>query len=71
METSLLRAYLTYNERMRIVLCLSQLHYDRQSVLKEVFPEYVAATDERGLEVTGGASKAKAHFPSSIYLQTV
>ena len=37
-ETSLLRAFLTFNERAKIVFCLSHLHYERQAVLREVFP---------------------------------
>ncbi len=34
METSLLRAYLIFNERAQIVFCMSQLHYDRPDVLR-------------------------------------
>lgn len=69
METSLLRAYLVHNERARIIFCMSQLHYDRPQVLKEVFPEYVPAPDEQGLEVTRHFSSDQAHFPASIYIQ--
>jgi predicted O-methyltransferase YrrM len=71
METSLLRAYLIHNEHARIVFCLSQLHYDRQEVLKQVFPEYVPARDENGLEIRDEADGKRTHFPASIYIQTV
>jgi hypothetical protein len=70
METSLLRAYLIHNAQARIVFCLSQLHYERQKVMKEVFPEYVPAPDEDGLEITSGSNGGRAHFPSSIYIRT-
>lgn len=71
METSLLRAYLIHNEHVRIVFCLSQLHYDRQEVLKQVFPEYVPTRDENGLELRDEAAGKRTHFPASIYIQTV
>lgn len=64
METSLLRAFLINNSRARIVFCLSQLHYDRANVLQRVFPEYVPARDEDGLQVD-----ATGHFPASIYVE--
>ena len=70
-ETSLLRAYLTHNERARIVFCLSQLHYDRGNVLKRVFPEYNPAPDDRGLEVRTKKGEAVGHFPASIYIEKV
>lgn len=65
MESSLLRAYLTHNTRDRILFCLSQLHYDRQAALKEVFPDYVPAADDDGMETDG-----RGHFPASLYLRT-
>jgi hypothetical protein len=66
METSLLRAYLVNNSRTRILFCLSQLHYDRPSVLQEVFPEYVRAPDEDGLEAP---NSLQGHFPASIFFE--
>lgn len=69
METSLLRAYLIHNEHAQIVFCLSQLHYDRQRALKEVFPEYVPAPDENGLEIGNKGEVPGTHFPSSIYIR--
>jgi hypothetical protein len=71
METSLLRAYLTHNERVRTVFCLSQLHYDRQGVLKYVFPKYNPASDDCGLEVQTKSGEARGHFPCSIYIETI
>jgi predicted O-methyltransferase YrrM len=71
-ETSLLRAYLTENPRMRILFCMSQLHYDRPEVLREVFPEYRPASGRDGLTADPRGEQgadAPTHFPSSIYLQ--
>ncbi len=70
-EVSLLRAYLIFNDKVKIVFCLSQLHYDCPEVLAEVFPDY----DPRGGADGFWDDKAKAfeasskHFPSSIYIQ--
>ncbi len=68
METSLLRAYMINNSHVKILFCLSQLHYDRKEVLREVFPEYSPAADVSGLEV---ADDAAGHFPASIFIQIV
>ena len=70
-ETTLLRAFLTHNPRVRIVFCLSQLHYERRDALRELFPEYDPEPDEHGL-LTGDRTPFEdeaRHFPSSIYLQ--
>src|SRR5882724_5292254 len=71
METSLLRAFLTFNERVKILLCLSNLHYDRPEVLTEIFPEYVYQRDERGLQIEDYKpfEAIEEHFPSSLYLE--
>lgn len=69
METSLLRAFLINNHKVRIIFCLSQLHYDRQEALKEIFPEYIPADDENGLEIGSNTDPNKKHFPASIYLE--
>ena len=71
-ETSLLRAYLTHNDRMAVLFCLSHLHYDRQEQLKEIFPEYDPAPDETGLNLPSVRpfEQPESHFPSSIYLET-
>jgi hypothetical protein len=69
METSLLRAFMINNEKVRIVFCLSQLHYGRQEELKKIFPEYVPAKDQNGLEIESNTDPNKHHFPASIYLE--
>ena len=65
-ETALLKALLTNNSALRVLFSLSMLHYERPDGLKCVFPEYVAAPDDRGL----AARDVPGHFPSSIYLET-
>jgi len=69
METSLLRAYLTFNSRARVIFCLSQLHYDRPQVLREVFPKYVPAPDMDGLEVAPDRKELRGHFPASLFFE--
>jgi hypothetical protein len=70
-ETSLLRAFLIFNSHVKIVVCLSHLHYDRQDVLRDVFPEYHPQADVNGLssETYTAFSAIPEHFPSSTYLQ--
>ena len=71
METSLLHAFLMFNSRAKIIFCLSQLHYDRSEVLREVFPEYVRQADRQGLQLDDRKpfDSIGEHFPSSIYLE--
>ena len=71
-ETSLLRAYMVGNDRIKILFCLSHLHYDRQQELKELFPEYDPVPGENGLNPDGMRpfDEPSQHFPSSIYLHT-
>ena len=70
-ETSLLRAFLTHNARVRILFSLSMLHYGKTEHLKLLFSEYNPQTNDFGFN----ADKQKAfenlekHFPSSIYLE--
>jgi predicted O-methyltransferase YrrM len=70
-ETSLLHAFLIFNNRIKIIFCMSQLHYERQDVLREVFPDYHPQADVNGLR--NGRTKPFAsiheHFPSSLYFQ--
>ena len=65
-ETALLLALLTNNPRLRILFCLSMLHYERSAGLAEVFPEYRPAPDTHGL----ASRSVPGHFPSSLYLET-
>ena len=66
LETAMLHAYLVDNRRMKIIMCLSCLHYDRKAELRRIFPEYVPQPDEGGLSIPGHQD---GHFPSSLYLQ--
>jgi hypothetical protein len=70
-ETSLLRAFLVFNDRARVVVCLSHLHYDRREVLREVFPEYDPQEDADGLSSQRYKpfDPIPQHFPCSLYLQ--
>jgi len=70
-ETSLLHAFLIFNNRIKIIFCMSQLHYERQDSLREVFPDYNPQADVNGLR-NGGYKPFAAiheHFPSSLYFQ--
>lgn len=70
-ETSLLRAFLMFNSRAKILFSLSMLHYEHKQELREIFPEYEPQPDQNGMY----AGKLKPfqpieqHFPSSLYLQ--
>ena len=71
-ETALLHAFLIGNRNVEILFCLSQLHYARPGVLREVFPEYLAQPAENGLRSAGSAlffDDSEDHFPSSLYLR--
>lgn len=71
METALLHAFLINNSKARVVVCLSDLHYRRSEVLREVFPEYIHQEDERGLHLSKYRpfDAIAEHFPSSIYIE--
>lgn len=64
-ESVLLHAFLTYNNRFRILASLSMLHYLDPRRLAECLPNYRPAGNDEGLSRGGG------HFPSSTYLQAV
>lgn len=70
-ETSLLRAFLIFNAKVKLIFCLSHLHYDRKDAVKGVFPEYNPQSDINGLrdEQHPSFGSISEHFPSSIYLQ--
>jgi predicted O-methyltransferase YrrM len=70
-ETVLLRAYLTYNDRARVLLCLSLLHYDSPETLSQVFPEYRPQPGRDGLlpDDTKPFAQLTTHFPCSTYIQ--
>jgi hypothetical protein len=71
-ETSLLHAFLICNEKVKIIACLSHLHYERKDVLRKIFPKYNPQEDLNGLFYERDkslTSQATKHFPSSIYIQ--
>jgi len=70
-ETSLLHAFLINNAGVRIIFCLSQLHYERRDTLKRVFPEYRPQADDEGMyrETVKPFDYPTGHFPSSIYIE--
>lgn len=70
-ETSLLHAYLAGNRNIKMLFCLSGLHYEKTGELKQVFPEYNPQKDNDGLttDIYPPFSEEKEHFPSSTYLQ--
>lgn len=70
-ETSLLRAFLTFNDKAKIIFCLSCLHYDYKNVLLEVFPEYNPQVETDGIRTKEYKpfEASSQHFPSSIYIQ--
>lgn len=67
-ETALLLALLTHNPHLRVLASLSALHYDRSSELKAILPDYNPRANVGGLH---GPIASGAHFPNSIWLQTV
>ncbi len=72
-ETSLLRAFLTHNEKVRILFSLSMLHYSKKDELKQIFQEYNPQNDQFGFNAYGQKAfeNIEKHFPSSIYLQII
>ena len=64
----MLQTLLVNNERLKILLCMSMLHYEQPEELRNVFPEYV-----RGLGGEDGlhATDPTTHFPTSIYMRVV
>lgn len=72
-ETSLLRAFLTHNEKVRILFSLSMLHYSKKEELKQIFQEYNPQNDQFGFNADGQKAfeNLEKHFPSSIYLQII
>jgi len=70
-ETSLLHAFLIFNNRVDIIFCLTQFHHERKDVLKEVFPNYRPQKDLHGIrdEQYKAFEQNPDHFPTSIYIQ--
>jgi len=72
-ETSLLRAFLTHNPKIRILFSLSMLHYGNKEYLRLLFPEYKPQEDNFGFNAKGQKAfeNLDEHFPSSIYLEVL
>ena len=72
METAMLHAFLINNSGYDILFCLSQLHYDRQEELKDVFPGYTPQDDKDGIVDKPNPQTARRtkDFPSSIFLRS-
>jgi hypothetical protein len=70
-ETSLVRAYLIGNPSVRILFCLSQLHYERPEALAALFPEYDPEPSTDGVAPGPAFSQTALHFPSALYLEVV
>ncbi|OGR56380.1 MAG: hypothetical protein A3I11_04205 [Elusimicrobia bacterium RIFCSPLOWO2_02_FULL_39_32] len=70
-ETSLLRAFLIFNQRARIIFSLSQLHYECRVALKEIFRDYTPQEEFNGLLLNKYKpfEPIAEHFPSSIYIE--
>jgi hypothetical protein len=66
-ETALLLALLINNDRLKVLSCLSALHYAWPKELKQLLSDYEAADGFRGLALSATSA---GHFPSSIWLQT-
>jgi Methyltransferase domain len=64
-ESCMLQTLLVNNSRLKILLCMSMLHYDAPDALKEAFPEYRRAHSDDGLY----GNDRSQHFPTSIYLE--
>jgi predicted O-methyltransferase YrrM len=71
-ETSLLRALLINNPHLEIVFCMSHLHYEKQEILKTIFPDYNPQPDDKGLThnyLEPFENPSDEHFPSSIFIK--
>jgi hypothetical protein len=65
-ESCMVQALLVNNSKLRVLLCMSMLHYDRADDLLSVFPEYRHGRGgEEGLHYPAPGT----HFPTSLYLQ--
>ncbi|MEY4766416.1 MAG: hypothetical protein RI907_3089 [Pseudomonadota bacterium] len=71
-ETSLVRAWMTHNPKVKILACLSHLHYARAAGMQKVFPEYQPQENEHGMQPArfDVTNPPPGHFPCSLYLQT-
>jgi predicted O-methyltransferase YrrM len=66
-ESALLHAYLANNERYRIRVSMSMLHYAAAQEMQALFPRYRPRRHEDGVQVKGETG----HFPSATYLEVI
>jgi hypothetical protein len=66
-ETALLLALLKGNRRLRVLACLSALHYDAAAKLQIILPDYRPQAN-----LAGGlrAASGSGHFPASMLLRS-
>jgi hypothetical protein len=71
-ETAMLQSLLVNNRMIKILFCMSYLHYRTPDGLKRVFPEYEPQENEEGLCVGDSLMQMRngRYFPSSTYLRT-
>lgn len=69
-ETSLVRAYLTHNNKVEILACMSHLHYAKAKEMQQIFPDYQPQANDDGLQLAeySPTSPPPGHFPCSLYL---
>jgi predicted O-methyltransferase YrrM len=67
-ETALLLALLTNNSHIKVLSCLSALHYDRRDGLTGLFKDYAPQQNEEGLSKH---DPVIGHFPSSMWIETI
>lgn len=67
-ETAMLMALLVNNSRIKVLSCLSALHYDYPEQLQQVLTDYRPQPNIEGLLAS---PTAPGDFPASIWLQTV
>jgi predicted O-methyltransferase YrrM len=66
-ESTLLHAFLANNERYRVRVSMSMLHYAKPQELQALLPRYRQRRHEDGVQARG----AEGHFPSATYLEAV
>jgi len=65
-ESTLLYAFLTGNDRYRLEVCLSMIHYAAADRLQRLIPKY-----QPNDQIDGLAGQKGKHFPSSAWLRVV
>ena len=66
-EAALLLALLINNPKLHVLASLSALHYERQTELKALFPDYIPQDNDAGLRTGDWLEK---HIPDSFWMRT-